>query len=64
MRDERNANDRTPADPSDTKSAQDDRERAVDRTDREEEHPHPLKRLHFGSAGSGGAENEPGPERP
>jgi hypothetical protein len=55
-----NAHERMPADPSETKPLPSDR--ATRKTTKTEENP--LGRLRFGSAGSGGAEREPGPERP
>ena len=57
---DRTAHERLPADRS---------EKSADATDKttgtpDREHKNPLSKLRFGSAGSGGAEREPGPERP
>jgi hypothetical protein len=57
---DRNAHERTPADRSQTNPIPNDP--ATRKTEKDEENP--LTRLRFGSAGSGGAEREPGPERP
>ena len=59
---DKNAHERTPADTSKATPSAEERERAAEKTDKEEHNP--LSRLRFGSAGSGGAEREPGPERP
>jgi hypothetical protein len=57
---DRNAHERMPADRSQTNPIPNDR--VTPKTEKDEENP--LRRLRFGSAGSGGAEREPGPERP
>lgn len=61
---------------SDDRNKSDDKSKGRDRSQREDDnrakpdkalarHPrNPLSRLRFGSAGSGGAEYEPGPEKP
>jgi hypothetical protein len=59
---DRNAHERGPADASRTNAAATDQERKARETKDDKENP--MSRLRFGSAGSGGAEREPGPERP
>jgi hypothetical protein len=61
-RSERNAHERTSAEPSTARPLPDERDAAAAKKEKDEKNP--LSRLHFGSAGSGGAELEPGPERP
>ena len=59
---DRNAHDRTPADEPNEPASRESDDRAAAKPKKDDKNP--LDRLRFGSAGSGGAEFEPGPERP
>jgi hypothetical protein len=59
---DRNAHERARTESSPVVPVPDDLDRAAHETDKDEKNP--LSRLRFGSAGGGGAEREPGPERP